>query len=100
MFESGKFVLGLNYWANDNATNMWRDFDEKSIEKDLQLIASYGIKLLRVFPLWNDFQPINCLKYGGSVYGERAREVCLEERETPLGVSPAEQAGLDPAMLK
>ena len=36
MFESGKFVLGLNYWANDNATNMWRDFDVKSIEKDFQ----------------------------------------------------------------
>ncbi len=52
------FILGCNYWASNAGTDMWRDFDLKSIEKDLQVLSEHGVTHMRVFPNWRDFQPI------------------------------------------
>lgn len=62
IFENS-FFTGINYWASKNAINMWEDFDEEVIEKDLIALKSVGITHLRVFPLWPVFQPL----YG--IYG-------------------------------
>ena len=32
----------MNYWALKNATNMWEDFDEASIEEDMKAMAVAG----------------------------------------------------------
>lgn len=100
MLESGKLVVGLNYWASDSATRMWRDWDRDTVERDLALFEAYGITMLRVFPLWSDFQPLNLLCYGGSSRGTTPREVTLGEEERPLPDTPAGQAGLDEVMLE
>ena len=100
MLESGKLVVGLNYWASDSATRMWRNWDRDTVERDLALFEAYGITMLRVFPLWSDFQPLNLLCYGGSSRGTTPREVTLGEEERPLPDTPAGQAGLDEVMLE
>lgn len=52
------FILGCNYWASNAGTDMWQQFDIESIEQDLRVLSEHGIKHLRVFPNWRDFQPI------------------------------------------
>ena len=99
MLESGKLTVGLNYWSSDSATRMWRNWDRNVVERDLALCERYGIAMLRVFPLWSDFQPLNLLCYGGSARGCTPREVTLGEEERPLPDTAAGQAGLDEVML-
>ena len=52
------FILGCNYWASNAGADMWRDFDADAIEKNITLLAEYGIKHMRIFPNWRDFQPV------------------------------------------
>ena len=59
MLESGTLTLGINYWASQTAARMWRDWHPDEIERDLRLLAESGFTLLRVFPTWNDFQPLD-----------------------------------------
>ncbi len=53
-----EFLLGCNYWASNAGTDMWRNFDAAAIEKDLQALSSHGVRHMRVFPNWRDFQPV------------------------------------------
>ena len=99
MLKEGKLTIGLNYWSSDQATRMWRHWNEETVERDFALFEQHGISLLRVFPLWPDFQPIRLLQYGGSRNGEIDREVCLGEDELPLPDTPAGKAGMDETML-
>lgn len=57
------YIFGCNYWASNAGTEMWREFDEKAIRKDLKALTENGITHLRVFPNWRDFQPATQL-YG------------------------------------
>jgi len=52
------FVLGCNYWASNAGVDMWRQWDEKVIRDDLELLSRYNIKCIRVFPVWREFQPV------------------------------------------
>ncbi|MBR2952132.1 MAG: cellulase family glycosylhydrolase [Clostridia bacterium] len=62
------FLLGCNYWASNAGADMWRDFSLESIEKDLKILSEYGVKTMRVFPNWRDFQPIEPLfGHGGQL---------------------------------
>jgi len=56
--DSGNFVVGCNYWASHAGTAMWRDWNEASIRHDFELMGSVGLQLVRVFPLWPNFQPL------------------------------------------
>jgi Endo-beta-mannanase len=58
------FFLGVNYWASHAGTRMWSDWRPEIVERDFRLLADSGVEVLRVFPLWPDFQPIHRL-YGG-----------------------------------
>ena len=100
MLKSGNLQIGLNYWASDNATRMWKHWHPETIEKDLAALERYGIQLLRVFPLWPDFQPIRLLQYCGASRGAINREVCLGEDEVPLPDTEAGRAGMDETMLE
>lgn len=52
------FILGCNYWASNAGIEMWRNFDADTIKKDLNILSLHGVRYLRVFPLWRDFQPV------------------------------------------
>lgn len=56
-----EFMLGANYWGSKYGTNMWKYWDEESVRKDLQELSKYGVRYLRVFPNWREFQPIHKL---------------------------------------
>ena len=62
--QPGTFAVGCNYWASYAGTHMWRDWRPEAIEQDFKQLSANGIKVLRVFPLWPDFQPIHQI-YGG-----------------------------------
>ena len=98
MFDAGKLHVGLNYWSSAHATRMWKNYDSAVIEKDLALLEEHGISLIRVFPLWDDFQPVKVLQYGGA-RGTFNREVCFFEGEKPLPDTMAGRAGMDQTML-
>ena len=56
--QSGKYVIGCNYWASHAGTNMWSDWRPDVLEADLKQMSEDGIQVIRVFPVWPDFQPI------------------------------------------
>lgn len=74
-----KFKIGCNYWGSKWGTEMWANFDKVSVEKDIITLSSYGVKHLRIFPIWRDFQPIETLY---SFRGEK-REYRLHGKEIP-----------------
>lgn len=84
----GDFVVGCNYWASHAGTHMWRDWQPDVVERDLARLAEAGLQMLRVFPLWPDFQPIMQL-YGGGGYRKEIRH-----GELPLADDPCAQAGM------
>ena len=51
------FVVGINYWPPRTAMSMWRHFDPATIKEDMATIAELGCSCLRIFLLWEDFQP-------------------------------------------
>lgn len=51
------FILGINYWPQRTAISMWRHFDPATIKEDMATIAELGFSCLRIFLLWEDFQP-------------------------------------------
>ena len=70
IFESGKMYVGCNYWASHAGVYMWRDWNESVVDEDFKQLSSIGIKLVRVFPLWSDFQPLKKIYgYHGFVEG-------------------------------
>jgi len=56
--QPGKFALGCNYWASHAGTNMWKDWRPEVVEADMKQISEAGMQMIRVFPIWPDFQPI------------------------------------------
>lgn len=53
-----EFIIGCNYWASNAGTEMWVDWDEDAVRSDLKILSENGIRYLRVFPNWRDFQPV------------------------------------------
>ena len=62
-----EFMLGCNYWDSEHGTDMWLCFDADVIEKDVKALSENGVKYMRVFPNWRDFQPINRLQADSSL---------------------------------
>jgi len=60
--KSGKLELGSNFLASHAGTNMWKDWRQDVVEADIAILAEYGVTIMRVFPLWPDFQPITVIK--------------------------------------
>ncbi|MDD5349792.1 MAG: hypothetical protein PHQ12_06240 [Chthoniobacteraceae bacterium] len=89
----GGFSLGCNYWASHAGTAMWRDWRPDVIESDFAILAANGVQLLRVFPLWPDFQPITLLRGGGGCPVE------MRFGEAPLPFDATGQAGVSAEML-
>lgn len=59
IFEKQGFLeVGVNFWGSKHGIRMWREWDEDSVRRDVKTLAAAGIRLLRVFPDWSFFQPI------------------------------------------
>ena len=73
-----EFMIGCNYWASNAGMYMWRNFDASIVEKDFALLASYGVDTVRVFPLWDDFQPVKKMHVSNKVFTERTGDTPLQ----------------------
>ena len=61
LFEDGGFFVGCNYWAMNAGMYMWSRWDQSVVEKEVAALAREGVQVMRVFPLWSDFQPLTRL---------------------------------------
>lgn len=86
--KPGEFVIGCNYWASHAGTAMWADWQPDIVEGDLKKLSKCGIQVLRVFPIWPDFQPLNLLLRGINELPE------FTHGEIPLPDNEAGQAGM------
>src|SRR5712692_583772 len=66
------FVLGVNYWPRRKAMYWWSDFDPGEVRGEFALIRELGLTLVRIFLLWDDFQPAP----------DRVSSVCLDHLAT------------------
>ncbi len=95
IFTEGKFEIGCNYWASHAGIEMWSRWDEAVVEADLKRLKDAKIRIIRMFPLWPDFQPIK-MHYKGAL-----DECEMRIGEDPLDLStPEGRAGVDPVMVE
>jgi endo-1,4-beta-mannosidase len=52
-----RFRLGVNYWPVSSAMYWWRRFDAGEVCADFARIQAAGFDGVRIFLLWEDFQP-------------------------------------------
>jgi endo-1,4-beta-mannosidase len=52
-----RFIVGVNYWPREKAMAWWREFDASTVARDFSLLSEYQFDVVRVFLLWEDFQP-------------------------------------------
>ena len=75
IFTDGEFFIGCNYWAKNAGMYMWSDWRPDVVEAELSALASHGCTVMRVFPLWSDFQPLTGdLAQGGKFRSFRFRD--------------------------
>jgi endo-1,4-beta-mannosidase len=55
--SSNQFLLGVNYWPRRKAVAFWREFDAGEVKEDFALCAELGLNVVRLFLLWDDWQP-------------------------------------------
>ena len=91
IFTDGEFFVGCNYWAKNAGMYMWSQWRPDIVNKELEALSKHGTRVMRVFPLWSDFQPLtgDC-RAGGSYRSYRFRD------NQPL----PNEAGVDEEMMK
>jgi endo-1,4-beta-mannosidase len=52
------FLLGVNYWPRRKAMRWWADFDAGEVRDEFAIIRDLGLTHVRVFLLWETFQPV------------------------------------------
>jgi endo-1,4-beta-mannosidase len=50
-------MVGINYWPRETGIFWWRRFDPSIVERDFSLLSAYRFETVRIFLLWEDFQP-------------------------------------------
>ena len=89
-----EFMLGCNYWASNAGIEMWKNWDEDAVRSDFSILAEHGVKYLRVFPVWRDFQPVSPLfDYQGILREYRVNEDKLPENKYYLDETMLERFG-------
>jgi hypothetical protein len=51
------FVLGVNYQPRRKALYWWKEFDAGEVREEFALLRDLGPTKVRIFLLWDDFQP-------------------------------------------
>ena len=90
IFEDGRFYTGCNYWASDSGLYMWRRWNPETVRKDIALLAENGVNMLRVFPIWSDFQPLSRL----------TRNACVADGYLQGDGPLQNEAGVDEEMMR
>ena len=57
MPDRDPFLLGVNYWPRAKAMTWWSDYDPGEVREELAMIRELGLTHVRVFLLWESFQP-------------------------------------------
>lgn len=57
MVSERTFVLGVNYWPRQTAMYWWHRFESEQVGEDFALLREAGLNYLRLFLLWEEFQP-------------------------------------------
>jgi endo-1,4-beta-mannosidase len=55
--EHAPFRIGINYWPGRSAMAWWGMFEEGEVAEDLARIAGAGFDSVRLFLMWEAFQP-------------------------------------------
>jgi endo-1,4-beta-mannosidase len=55
--DPSRFRLGINYWPSRTAMRWWKRFDIAEVQRDFARIREVGLDSVRIFLLWEDFQP-------------------------------------------
>jgi len=87
------FFVGANYWCSNAGTFMWRSWSPEAVERDFRILHENGAQVLRVFPLWSDFQKLTDHLHWAGEHEE------FRYGEEPLADSGPEAAAVDPEML-
>ena len=80
MFD--RFMLGVNYWPRQHAVKMWQEWASEEIDAEFKQMRDIGLDTVRVFPTWDDFQPLLEKGTGGGT-----REIVMRHDES---VTPVE----------
>jgi hypothetical protein len=72
---------------------MWKDWQPDTVAQDMERLTKAGLQVLRVFPLWPDFQPLTVL---GTAFGP----VETRHGEVPLPEDEAGRAGVSAEMME
>lgn len=85
IFTDGEFFVGCNYWCRSAGMYMWSRWDPAMLEREIRELAGYLVGVMRVFPLWQDFQPLtgDCFE-GGQYRSFRFRD--NQDLPNPAGV--------------
>src|SRR6476661_5368317 len=51
------FLMGVNYWPRGKAMYWWSDFDAGEVREEFAMICELGLTHVRLFLLWESFQP-------------------------------------------
>ncbi len=51
------FTLGVNYWPRRKAMYWWSNFELDEVREEFAVIAELGLNVVRLFLLWDDWQP-------------------------------------------
>lgn len=51
------FLLGINYWPSKKGMYWWKRYEHDEVKNDFFLIKDSGFRVIRIFLLWEDFQP-------------------------------------------
>lgn len=81
-----RFALGVNYWPASSAMRMWQRFDGAEIEEDFRRCARAGCDTVRIFLLWEDFQPQPSSVAEGAL--TKLREVADRAARAGVGLIP------------
>jgi endo-1,4-beta-mannosidase len=79
------FPVGVNYWPRRKAMYWWADFDGDEVAEEFDVIAGLGMRLVRIFLRWEDFQPTP----------DVISPLALDHLETVCGVAAERSLGLD-----
>jgi endo-1,4-beta-mannosidase len=80
------FLLGVNYWPRRKAMYWWSDFDAGEVREEFAMIRDIGLTHVRIFLLWESFQPQPDRINGGALGDLRA--VCDVAGELGLKLEP------------
>ncbi len=92
--KPGTFMIGCNYWASHAGTHMWSNWKPDVVEADFKQLSENGIKVLRIFPLWPDFQPIHQIYAGAGA----PKYISFADESLPL--TEAGQNGMSELQLQ